>query len=50
MFGDWSGARKYFESKYYTADDIKQGYFHGMSVASPSTINVLPPQPPGAGR
>jgi hypothetical protein len=46
-YDEWSGARKYFESKHYTADDIKEGYFTGMSIASPNITNTRSPQLPG---
>jgi hypothetical protein len=38
-YDEWSGARKYFESKHYTTDNIKEGYFTGMSVASPNNTD-----------
>jgi hypothetical protein len=31
-YDQWSGARRYFESRHYQADDIKQGYFDGVDI------------------
>jgi len=46
-YDEWSGARKYFESKKYIADDIKTGFFSGMSVASTNTTGKRLEQLPG---